>query len=384
MPAYIVHSVIFVRTARTYTLTYGSLESLQVNLAIRTSPSLIGHTMAQRWNPQLGFVTILCCLIAAELEVATAAGPLPFIVLHGLDDQCGNDGVTEFTKALRDLSGAEGRCLSIGNGRIDSWLLRIDKQAAMVCNKIKSIPSLRNGYNIVGLSQGNMVARAVIEWCHGGPPVHNYISLGGPHAGIAAIPYCTFLPLCRFLNEGIAPLIYSPIVQSNFAPSGYFKIPSELSTYYKRAYLLPRINNEIPHVQNKSFKKRFQQLNHLVLIQFDEDLVLVPPQSAWFQYYPDNDVTLCEVLPLNESALYKEDWIGLRSLNEEGKVSFISLPSDHLSISSHQMEKYIVPYINQTSDFGSEWVLNQPRQPNNGNPISWYTNGTQVLMVSKS
>lgn len=302
----------------------------------------------------------------------------------GLDDQCGNDGVTEFTKALRDLSGAEGRCLSIGNGRIDSWLLRIDKQAAMVCNKIKSIPSLRNGYNIVGLSQGNMVARAVIEWCHGGPPVHNYISLGGPHAGIAAIPYCTFLPLCRFLNEGIAPLIYSPIVQSNFAPSGYFKIPSELSTYYKRAYLLPRINNEIPHVQNKSFKKRFQQLNHLVLIQFDEDLVLVPPQSAWFQYYPDNDVTLCEVLPLNESALYKEDWIGLRSLNEEGKVSFISLPSDHLSISSHQMEKYIVPYINQTSDFGSEWVLNQPRQPNNGNPISWYTNGTQVLMVSKS
>lgn len=85
-----------------------------------------------------------------------------------------------------------------------------------------------------------------------------------------------------------------------------------------------------------------------------------------------------------QSALYKEDWIGLRSLNEEGKVSFISLPSDHLSISSHQMEKYIVPYINQTSDFGSEWVLNQPRQPNNGNPISWYTNGTQVLMVSKS
>lgn len=41
----------------------------------------------------------------------------------GLDDQCGNDGVTEFTKALRDLSGAEGRCLYVILSHIWTWIM---------------------------------------------------------------------------------------------------------------------------------------------------------------------------------------------------------------------------------------------------------------------
>lgn len=33
------------------------------------------------------------------------------------------------------------------------------------------MPELSDGYSIVGLSQGNMIGRALIEFCDGAPPV---------------------------------------------------------------------------------------------------------------------------------------------------------------------------------------------------------------------
>lgn len=38
--------------------------------------------------------------------------------------------------------------------------------------------------------QGNLVARGLIEFCDDAPPVYNYISLAGPHAGISSVPWC--------------------------------------------------------------------------------------------------------------------------------------------------------------------------------------------------
>jgi len=96
----------------------------------------------------------------------------------------------KFTEVLSEISGAEGHCMSVGNGWRDSYFTHLEKQAAIICQKVREKPELQDGYNIVGLSQGSMIARAVIEWCPGGPPVYNFVSLGGPHAGIAAVPLC--------------------------------------------------------------------------------------------------------------------------------------------------------------------------------------------------
>ena len=85
----------------------------------------------------------------------------------------------------------------IGNGAEDSWNLRLDWQAEEVCRQVKQIPLFADGFNLVGLSQGALIGRAYIQWCDGGPAVHNLISLGGPHAGVASTPRCgvsRFLP----------------------------------------------------------------------------------------------------------------------------------------------------------------------------------------------
>lgn len=45
--------------------------------------------------------------------------------------------------------------------------------------------------------------------------------------------------------------------------------------------------------------------------------------------------------------LYKEDWIGLKSLNEAGKVKFVNVSGHHLQIYVGDMKKYILPYLKE-------------------------------------
>lgn len=47
-----------------------------------------------------------------------------------------------------------------------------------------------------------------------------------------------------------------------------------------------------------------------------------------------------------QTKLYTEDWIGLRTLDEAGKVQYISVPGGHLKISKGDMKKHVVPYLN--------------------------------------
>ncbi|GJN29994.1 hypothetical protein PR202_gb18266 [Eleusine coracana subsp. coracana] len=76
---------------------------------------------------------------------------------------------------------------------------------------------------------------------------------------------------------------------------------------------------------------------------FQDDVVLIPRETAWFGYYPDG--AFDPVLPPQKTKLYLEDWIGLKTLDEAGRVKFISVPGGHLGISKSDMKKYIVPYL---------------------------------------
>ncbi|GAA0163867.1 protein modifying enzyme [Lithospermum erythrorhizon] len=115
---------------------------------------------------------------------------LPFVVFHGIADQCSNDGVSTFTELLSNWSGSQGYCIEIGNGERDSWFMPFMDQTSIACEKVKQMSELKDGYTIIGLSQGNMVGRGVLEFCDDGPLVKNFISLAGPHAGEASIPFC--------------------------------------------------------------------------------------------------------------------------------------------------------------------------------------------------
>ncbi|XP_047306571.1 palmitoyl-protein thioesterase 1-like [Impatiens glandulifera] len=285
----------------------------------------------------------LIILTLALFSAFTPAYSLPFVVFHGITESCTNSELKTFTDLLSRWSGSQGHCIEIGNGARDSLFMPLTKQTKIACEKVKNISELSQGYNIVGISQGNILTRAVIEFCEGAPQVNNYVSLGGPHAGVASIPFCGSGRFCNLVDYLMKLGVYSKYVQENFAPAGYTKIPTAINQYMQGCKFLPKLNNEYKDHKNDVYKRRLASLQNLVLIMFEDEEVLVPKESSWFGYFADGSRD--KVLPVQETALYQEDWIGLRSLDEAGRVQFINVSGVHLEISEIDTMKYIVPYL---------------------------------------
>ncbi|CAA7027866.1 unnamed protein product [Microthlaspi erraticum] len=284
----------------------------------------------------------------AFLALIHVSVSIPFVMIHGISAECSDKTNSNFPRLLTNLSGSHGFCLEIGNGKSDSWLMPLSKQAEILCDKVKNIEELRQGYNIVARSQGNLIARGLIEFCDNGPKVYNYISLAGPHAGISSVPWCGKGIWCVEADKLIEKDIYTEYVQDHLAPSGYIKIPTAITKYLQSSKYLPKLNNEIPNQRNATYKDRFTSLQNLVLVKFQNDTVIVPNDSSWFGFYSDGANQ--PLLSAQQTKLYTEDWIGLKTLDVAGKVKFVSVPGGHLRMATSDIVKYVVPYLqNQPS-----------------------------------
>jgi palmitoyl-protein thioesterase len=63
----------------------------------------------------------------------------------------------------------------------------IRNQVLEVCEELKLIPGLSNGFNAVGLSQGGLFLRAYVQLCDDGPRIRNLVTVGSPHFGVAEV-----------------------------------------------------------------------------------------------------------------------------------------------------------------------------------------------------
>ena len=279
---------------------------------------------------------------AALLSASAVA--VPTAVFHGLGDACIYPGMHQFTKEIGSGTGDYAKCVEIGNGSLTSIFKNFESQGEIGCKNLLAIDEFKNAeeINVVGLSQGALVARYIVENCEG-VKARNLLSIGGPNMGVTDIPHCfSNGPVCSIVNKVARSLVYMSVVQDHLGPAGYFRDPKQLSTYEKASVFLSQLNNEKTPAATE--KTKFSDLNSLMLVMFTEDTMVYPKESEWFQTLDDKDKS---VVPLEDSDFYKNDLIGLKALNEAKKVSFISIEGDHLQFSKDDITNTFIPFLKQ-------------------------------------
>eukprot|EP00884_Botryococcus_braunii_P007153 jgi/Botrbrau1/16439/Bobra.0142s0035.1 len=304
------------------------------------------------------FMTYVVLIIAIfKCGVIGTVVPLPVVLWHGMGDSCcGNHSIGAVAERIRHaLPGTFVYSIATGASEFEdiysTYIGNVNIQVTKVCNLLQNISELRNGFNAVGFSQGGQFLRAVVQRCqHSGLKVHTLVTLGGQHQGIMNVPECwepsvnaTPTSVCKAMQEALAYGAYLPWIRDNIIQAQYFKDPYNLPSYLAYNPFLPDINNELP-AKNTTYKDNLASLERLVLFKFSKDLIVVPRESSWFGFYNGQ-----QLVDLKDSDLYKEDWIGLRELDESGRLDLVECPGQHMHFSLDWFESDVIhPYLGTT------------------------------------
>lgn len=144
--------------------------------------------------------------VSAMMLAAVSA--VPTAVFHGLGDACIYPGMHSFTNQIATDTGDYAKCVEVGNGSLTSMFEDFEIQAEKACANLVKDGHFDGEFNIVGLSQGALLARYIVESCPMKGFVRNYLSIGGPQMGVSDIPNCFNGELCRLINLTARNMVY--------------------------------------------------------------------------------------------------------------------------------------------------------------------------------
>ena len=124
-------------------------------------------------------------------------------------------------------------------------------------------------------------------------------------------------------------------------PAQYFRDPEDLDGYLENSNFLADINNE-RESKNETYRKHLKQLKKFVMFMFEDDETVVPKQSAYFAEY---NKTSDKVTRLQDRRLYKEDWLGLKWLDEKGRLEFKVAEGKHMQLSEELLRETFKRYL---------------------------------------
>lgn len=69
-----------------------------------------------------------------------------------------------------------------------------------------------------------------------------------------------------------------------------------------------------------------------------------PRESEQFGSFKIGQLT--DIVPMRNQTLYTEDWIGLKAMDQAGKIIFKHCPGDHLQFTDEFLhDEIVVPYL---------------------------------------
>lgn len=259
--------------------------------------------------------------------------PVPIVTWHGVNDNANscNGMIDEIKKTIPDVHVLN---VMIGEDMTEdeynSILMHSNDQVALVCDMIKNDPKLASGYNGIAYSQGGQFMRGVAQRCPD-PPMKNLITMGSQHQGVYGIPHCPGESdaLCEFVRAVISLGAYTPWLQDLVTAAQYWHDPLNHTAYVHGSHYLAEINNE-GEEKNPDYKTNLENLENFVMVKWRSETTVEPMESSHFEFYIAGSEN--EILPLRESDIYKDDWIGLKTLDESGRLHFLVSEGDHMHL----------------------------------------------------
>lgn len=298
----------------------------------------------------------LCCLlatignVASEDPVDTDPTPdaTPIVIWHGMGDSCCNPfSMGSIMRMIeKSIPGVYFHSIAIGESTLadtlNGFLKPIPEQIEMACQAIKSDANLNGGFNAMGFSQGGQFLRALVQQCEG-LKVKNLITFGAQHQGVNGFPNCAAdeFHFCDTLRHIINKAAYNPAVQAHLVQAEYWHDPIHHDEYCQKNIFLPDLNNEV--TINEDYKQRLMALEKFIMVRFNNDTMVAPVDSEWFGFYAPGQDDVLE--SLQESALYKEDRLGLKAMDENGQLVFLATDGEHLQFSTQWFNENILQYL---------------------------------------
>ena len=201
--------------------------------------------------------------------------------------------------------------------------------------------SIASAVNALGFSQGSQFLRAYIERCNK-PRVSNLVTFGGQHNGISEFQECGDSDwVCQGWSSLLKGNTWTAFVQNKLVPAQYYRNGEDLTNYLESSNFLADINNE-KIVKNDTYRENLKTLDRFVMYMFSEDTTVVPKESAYFY---EVNATSKRVTKLQDRDLYKEDWIGLKWLDENGRLEFRIAEGGHMQLSTELLQKTFNNYF---------------------------------------
>eukprot|EP00049_Salpingoeca_infusionum_P001223 m.46356 g.46356 ORF g.46356 m.46356 type:complete len:317 (-) comp10918_c0_seq2:777-1727(-) len=290
--------------------------------------------------------SVTLCVAALLLAVHSEPNVPPVVIMHGILGSA--ERVDIIADWIREaIPGIYVHNMEVGNGAGNSMNWPMDRQVATFCENIYLDPKLERGFNLIGFSQGGLIARGYIERCNKFPVI-NFMSWTSPQGG-------------QFggIQDIIAPELYvlfnaAPYSDAfrNLSLSGYWRDPYRLPEYLEKSSFLADINNEREQ-KNQQYKNNIMSLKTMMLLYSTLDQVVSPPESAAFAVFQawTGPGSKGVVIPLFERDLYQEDWLGLRVLNDTQRLVVAESDCEHhehpTEACKHVFEQTSLPLLKQ-------------------------------------
>lgn len=287
----------------------------------------------RRLPAALGQLALETSLDFMPVATSASAGQRPIVMVHGIGDSSTNPGFASMCESARRLTGAYVVCAPVANGW-DSVTLSMKDQVQQLAKLVKSDSKLAGGFHAVGFSQGALVVRGYVEQ-HNRPPVRRLVSMVGPQAGVGACPLTAYPWLCQMW-------LWAPYT-APVSFSGYWKDVNDEQKYLQASPFLADVNNERV-ATNSAYAARMRSLELLVLVRALNDTTVVPNDSEHFGFWAWDGAD-APAVPLRQTDGYHADAIGLRTLDESGRLRLLSYEGEHMRFSNAYWQSTILPIL---------------------------------------